>query len=264
MVPSLVVMEAMHYRYHPLIQRLTEVVGELGPVRHIQAWTSFAIVNPGDIRYHYGLAGGAMMDGGCYALDCLRLLGAGAGHGEPSVTGALADLLPTKTVGVVETDEARGLVKIAKPVGVVAALIPTTGPDATPPVKALFALKGRNAIICAPHPRTTGTTEAVVGFMRAACEQVGAPPDLVQSLEAVLPREPRFIGLLGSRRHTGHHLEALRAKGVSEEVIARIQSPVGLDLGAVTPNEIAISILAGLVAVRRRGRGGWKQESSNG
>ena len=74
---GLVVMEAMHYRYHPLIQRLTEVVGELGPVRHIQAWTSFAIVNPGDIRYDYGLAGGALMDGGCYALDCLRLLGAG-------------------------------------------------------------------------------------------------------------------------------------------------------------------------------------------
>src|SRR5947207_566551 len=50
---GLVVMEAMHYRYHPLTQRLAEVVGELGPVRHIQAWTSFAITNPGDIRYDY-------------------------------------------------------------------------------------------------------------------------------------------------------------------------------------------------------------------
>jgi xanthine dehydrogenase accessory factor len=80
-------------------------------------------------------------------------------------------------------------------------------------------------------------------------------PDLVQSLEALLPKEPRFIGLVGSRRHTGHHLEALRAKGVGEDVIARIQSPVGLDLGGVTPAEIALSILAGLVA-KRRGRGG--------
>jgi xanthine dehydrogenase accessory factor len=88
--------------------------------------------------------------------------------------------------------------------------------------------------------------------------------DLVQALETLLPRGPRFIGLVGSRRHTGHHLEALRAKGVPEEVIARIQSPVGLDLGAVTPNEIALSILAGIVAVRRRGRGGWKQESTIG
>jgi len=83
-------------------------------------------------------------------------------------------------------------------------------------------------------------------------------PDLVDALEAVLPRNPRFIGLVGSRRHTGHHLEALRAKGVPEEVIARIQSPVGLDLGSRTAQEIALSILAGLVAVRRGGSGGWK------
>jgi xanthine dehydrogenase accessory factor len=78
--------------------------------------------------------------------------------------------------------------------------------------------------------------------------------DLVQSLAAVLPKEPRFIGLVGSRRHTGHHLEALRAKGVAEEVIARIQSPVGLDIGAQTPGEIALSILAGIVATRREDR----------
>ena len=81
--------------------------------------------------------------------------------------------------------------------------------------------------------------------------------DIVPALEAILPRRPRFIGLVGSRRHTGHHLEALKAKGLDEAVIAQIQSPVGLDLGAVTPAEIALSILGGLVA-RRRGRdGGW-------
>jgi len=83
-------------------------------------------------------------------------------------------------------------------------------------------------------------------------------PDLVDALEAVLPLNPRFIGLVGSRRHTGHHLEALRAKGVAEELIARIQSPVGLDLGSRTPEEIGLSILAGLVGGRRGGRGGWK------
>lgn len=86
-------------------------------------------------------------------------------------------------------------------------------------------------------------------------------PDLVESLERLMPADPRFLGLVGSRRHTGHHLEALRAKGVSADVIARIQSPVGLDLGAVTPAEIALSILAGLVTVRRRGSGGWKQDA---
>jgi len=87
---GLVVMEAMHYRYHPLIGRLASLVAGLGPVRSIQCWTSFVISDPGDIRYDYALGGGALMDGGCYALDCLRLLG----PGEPSVTAALADPLP--------------------------------------------------------------------------------------------------------------------------------------------------------------------------
>ena len=91
---GLVVMEAMHYRYHPLTRRLSELVAELGPVQHLQCWTSFAIENPGDIRYDYDLGGGALMDGGCYAIDCLRLLGASEGQGEPSVTDALADPCP--------------------------------------------------------------------------------------------------------------------------------------------------------------------------
>jgi sulfoacetaldehyde dehydrogenase len=98
------------------------------------------------------------------------------------VLGVLADMRGVRTVGVVEDDPDRGLVKIAKPVGVVAALIPTTGPDATPPVKALFALKGRNAIVIAPHPRTRRSTAAVVDYMRGACAQVGAPADLVQTI----------------------------------------------------------------------------------
>ena len=88
---GLVVMEAMHYRYHPLTRRLSELVAELGPVQHLQCWTSFAIADPDDIRYDFDLGGGALMDGGCYAIDCLRLLGASGGQSEPSVTGALAD-----------------------------------------------------------------------------------------------------------------------------------------------------------------------------
>jgi predicted dehydrogenase len=84
---GLVVMEAMHYRYHPLIRRLQDLAGELGPARHIQCWTSFVISDEADIRYDYDLGGGALMDGGCYAIDCLRLLG----PGEPEVTAALAD-----------------------------------------------------------------------------------------------------------------------------------------------------------------------------
>lgn len=102
---------------------------------------------------------------------------------ENRVMGTLNDMAAVRTCGAVEEDVARGLVKIAKPVGVVAALIPTTGPDATPPVKALSALKARNAIIIAPHPRTRRTSQAVVEAMREGCQQVGAPPDLIQVVE---------------------------------------------------------------------------------
>ena len=127
---GLVVMEAMHNRYHPLTRRLSELVTELGPVQHIQAWTSFAIANPDDIRYDFDLAGGALMDGGCYALDCLRLLGAGNGpsdgpsegpgdgHREPSVTGALADPCPPSAGGAAEAVADRSMaVRLAFPGG---------------------------------------------------------------------------------------------------------------------------------------------------
>ena len=119
-----------------------------------------------------------------------------------------------------------------------------------------------------PERLKGGDWPAVVGSLRDLGALIGPDvyavhtdhdaEDLVQALEILLPHEPRFIGLVGSRRHTGHHLESLRHKGVRDDVIARIQSPVGLDLGAVTPGEIALSIVAGLVTVRRGGRGGWK------
>lgn len=96
------------------------------------------------------------------------------------VIGTLADMEKVKTVGIVEEIPEKSLVKIAKPVGVVAALIPTTGPDATPPLKTLLALKGRNAIIIAAHPRTKKTSALVVDYMREACVKLGAPADLVQ------------------------------------------------------------------------------------
>jgi xanthine dehydrogenase accessory factor len=63
---------------------------------------------------------------------------------------------------------------------------------------------------------------------------------------------------MGSRRHTSHHLEALRARGAGEVEVAAIRTPVGLDLGGRTAPEIALSIVAGLVAARRGGSAGWK------
>jgi sulfoacetaldehyde dehydrogenase len=73
--------------------------------------------------------------------------------------GTLRDLLePTaRSVGVIEVDEEKGITKIAKPVGVVAAVTPSTNPAATPANKTMMALKGRNAIIIAPSPKGAST-----------------------------------------------------------------------------------------------------------
>jgi predicted dehydrogenase len=84
---GLVVMEAFHYRYHPLARRLQEIAaGELGELRHVEASVCFPLPRFSDIRYQFGLAGGATMDAGCYAINCIRLLG----PGEPEVVSARA------------------------------------------------------------------------------------------------------------------------------------------------------------------------------
>jgi predicted dehydrogenase len=84
---GLVVMEAFHYRYHPLARRMAEVVhgGELGRIQRVEAAMCFPLPRFSDIRYDFSLAGGALMDAGCYAVHVLRLLAPG---GEPRVTSA--------------------------------------------------------------------------------------------------------------------------------------------------------------------------------
>ena len=84
---GLVVMEAFHYRHHPLMTRALELVGEIGPVRHVETRLCFPLPKFNDIRYDHALAGGAMMDAGCYAVHALRTLG-GA---EPTVVSATAN-----------------------------------------------------------------------------------------------------------------------------------------------------------------------------
>jgi predicted dehydrogenase len=85
---GLVVMEAFHYRYHPMAARMREIMdsGELGTVRSVETSMCFPLPVFGDSRYSYPLGGGALMDGGCYALHLLRLLG----EGTPEVVGAVA------------------------------------------------------------------------------------------------------------------------------------------------------------------------------
>ncbi|HTJ39172.1 MAG TPA: Gfo/Idh/MocA family oxidoreductase [Dactylosporangium sp.] len=83
---GLVVMEAFHYRYHPLLARVLELLPTLGSPRRIETSLCFPLPKFGDIRYDLSLAGGAMMDAGCYTVHALRTL-AGA---EPSVVSARA------------------------------------------------------------------------------------------------------------------------------------------------------------------------------
>jgi sulfoacetaldehyde dehydrogenase len=97
----------------------------------------------------------------------------------------LMDILPDQSVGVIEEDRERNIIKIAKPVGVIGALSPSTNPEATPVIKAIQAVKGRNAIVIAPHPRAKLTNRYIVERMRAAITQLGAPADLVQDIGEV-------------------------------------------------------------------------------
>lgn len=87
---NLVLMEAFHYRYHPLAKRMKEIVtsGELGTLRHIEASLCFPLLSRKDIRYNLALAGGATMDAGAYTINMLRFLA----DSEPEVTRATARL----------------------------------------------------------------------------------------------------------------------------------------------------------------------------
>lgn len=95
----------------------------------------------------------------------------------------LMDIINDKSVGILEEDKERAIVKIAKPMGVIGALSPSTNPEATPVIKAIHAIKGRNSIIVAPHPRAKLTNKKICDLMRSAIEACGAPADLVQGIE---------------------------------------------------------------------------------
>jgi sulfoacetaldehyde dehydrogenase len=96
--------------------------------------------------------------------------------------GTLRDLHGAKSVGLIEEDPARGLLKFAKPVGVVGALTPVTNASSTLCCNGLSILKGRNAVIFAPHPSAKRTAALTCDYMRAGLRQVGAPEDLVQHI----------------------------------------------------------------------------------
>ena len=96
---------------------------------------------------------------------------------------ALLDIINDKSVGIIEELPERNIVKIAKPVGVIGCLAPSTNPEATPVIKAISAVKGRNAAIITPHPRAKLSNKMIIDLMRDALVKMGAPADLVIAVE---------------------------------------------------------------------------------
>ncbi|WP_395316651.1 acylating sulfoacetaldehyde dehydrogenase [Variovorax sp. UC74_104] len=103
--------------------------------------------------------------------------------------GLLRDLHGARSVGVIAEDPARGIVEIARPVGVVCAITPSTNPGATPANKIINALKGRNAVIVAPSPKGWSTAARLIEFIHRQFDRIGAPRDLVQLLPAPVNKQ---------------------------------------------------------------------------
>ena len=134
----------------------------------------------------------------------------------------LMDIINDKSVGVIEEDAERNIVKIAKPVGVIGALSPSTNPEATPVIKAISAVKGRNSIIICPHPRAKLINAKICNLMRDALVKMGAPADLVIPIEQpsvektneVMKQCDRILATGGSAMVTAAYSSGTPALGV--------------------------------------------------
>jgi xanthine/CO dehydrogenase XdhC/CoxF family maturation factor len=153
-------------------------------------------------------------------------------------------LPPKRLVIVSATDVARALRRLAAPLGYRTILVEArqervTAQDATAEGGAASSLgdllDDRTALVLTDHDA----------------------PGVTGMLATALRSPARFIGVMGSRRHVAPYFEELRSMGFTDEDLARIRSPVGLDLGGRRPEEIALSIAAGLVAAEHGGEAGW-------
>lgn len=99
------------------------------------------------------------------------------------VKGTLAQMKGEKSVGLCKVDEEKGIEVYARPMGVIGAIIPVTNGEATPVVKSLMALKTRNAVILAPHPKARNVNMEVTEKIRSVLKKFDAPEDLVQAID---------------------------------------------------------------------------------
>jgi sulfoacetaldehyde dehydrogenase len=154
--------------------------------------------------------------------------------------GLLRDLAGVRTVGVVAEYPERGVTEIARPVGVVAAITPSTNPGATTANQIINAVKCRNAIVIAPSPKGYGTCAKLAEFTHAELAKVGAPADLVQLLPAPVTKE--------ATQELMRQADLVAATGSQANIRAAYSSgtpAVGVGLGNVVSIVDASADLAG-------------------
>ncbi|WP_276689594.1 MULTISPECIES: aldehyde dehydrogenase family protein [Acidaminococcus] len=95
----------------------------------------------------------------------------------------LRDCLRNPSIGVIEEIPEKGIVKYAKPVGVIASLVPTTNPCLTPAGQVIFSIKCRDTIVFSPHPRAKNVTNKIINIIRDTLVREGAPADILQGIE---------------------------------------------------------------------------------
>lgn len=142
--------------------------------------------------------------------------------------GLLRDLRGAKSVGVIAEYPEKGIIEIAHPVGIVAAIVPSTNPVATPINKIINALKGRNAIILAPSPKGERTCARLIELVHAELKRIDAPTELVQKLSPPISK--------AATQHLMERVDLVVATGSQNNVRSAYLSgtpAVGVGLGNV-------------------------------
>jgi sulfoacetaldehyde dehydrogenase len=139
--------------------------------------------------------------------------------------GTMSDLKGVPSVGVIDIDEARGVTTIAKPMGVIACILPSTNPGATPINNMMITLKGRNAVILAPHPRGEATCAESVRIARAELAKLGAPEDLVQ-----------LVSVAGANKEAGKAIAAELLSQVDYSLVTAGPANVDMAYRVGTPS----------------------------
>lgn len=170
----------------------------------------------------------------------------GLGNVEDKVTknrrktkGTLRDLLGAPSVGVMADNPETGITEYAKPMGVIAAVCPSTNPAATPANKAMMALKGRNAVILSPSPKGGSTCRLLVSYIHEQLDKVGAPRDLVQFIQTPskaltyeLMAQSDFVVVTGSQKN----VKAAYSSGTPAIGVGVGNAPVIVDASADLPD----------------------------